>query len=123
MDLGGKALCPLLKRSEEQSCAVNKDGVVYGISEGLVVNKTITSESYTGRLPFDLAWREKFENAIQKINRITEGKLSLFPENDRGGRYLVTDNCLANKNGSYGLEMSFDKSGGLAGITGRILYP
>jgi hypothetical protein len=123
MNLGGRTLCPSLKKGAEQSCTVSKDGVEYGVSEGLIVNKTITPKSYFGKLPFNLAWREKLENATQKINRITKGKLSLFSGNDSNGHYLVTDNCLANKNGSYGLEMYFDKSGGLAGITGRILYP
>ena len=123
MGLGAKILCPGAQRNEEQSCELSKAGVRYGVSDGLVVSKQITANGYSERLPFDLTWREKLEKAVQKIENVTKGKPPLFIGVTSDGYYLSTDHCLASKNGSYTLTLSFDKSGGLVEVSGQILYP
>jgi hypothetical protein len=118
-------ICPGIPPGEEQSCVVVAASVTYAISVGWLVNKEITPETYSGRLPFGLKWKKTRDSAERKTLRITQGKPEFSKSGNMGfDQTLGSGVCLLSKNGhEYSLELYFDKNAGLSKVVGAILYP
>lgn len=123
-ELGDKTSCPNVPSSGEQSCDLVDGGVTYGVSEGLIVSKSIEPQSFSKQLPFSLAWKEKLEAVSKEIAAKTKGRPPLFLASNAKGHTLSTDTCLLNKKGvDYSMTLSFDDERQLIGIKAQIVYP
>ena len=125
LDLSTQTDCPNLLKVDEQSCEVNETGIMYGISEGLVVNKEISSGHYSGPLPFKLLWGDLLEDVVTKIGSPRDRNVpTIFISPHDSGYVLGTDTCLlTHSKNEYSLELYFDKKRRLNKVIGRIIYP
>jgi hypothetical protein len=117
--------CLNIPAAEEQSCTFEDGGVSYGVSAGLIIHKVAVAETYSGKLPFGLAWGENLEAATHKIEAITGGKPAFGVDRRDETAVLNTEGyCLRTLGGAeYDLELWLDRGRGLYKIEGRILYP
>lgn len=121
-DLATNATCPNDPNAE--TCAIVDDGVTYDVTDGLVIQKEIGLNAYVASLPFGVAWHDKLDVVVRKVDAVAKGKPPLFLISEGDTFFLSTDTCLRTKGGAdYDMTMFFDDKQRLIRMLARVNYP
>lgn len=95
------------------------DGVEYGLSERLLVNKTL-QVTPSSKLPFAIAPGDDKEAVSRKL---TAAGVAHEISVEDGEAFIGTGTCLKNLAGAYGVEITFGADGRIREYVERVLYP
>lgn len=130
-DILSRIACPGIAPADEQSCRIFDAGLEYGVSEGAIVHKAASAETYAkepgyrGTMPFGLQWGVTLASAAPKVKAVTGGAPAFHTDRrDETTVFFSEHYCLrANSGGQYALELWFDDKKGLYRIEERTQGP